>query len=70
MVFFVTETDADIVFCNEFMRYLGEKQSVAVAKLWGRITSFLVPPSDFSGQVLRLCLVHCRVIPKHNMDYQ
>nr|XP_010928998.1 flowering time control protein FPA isoform X2 [Elaeis guineensis] len=54
VVFFVPENDADIVFYNEFMHYLGEKQRAAVAKLGGRITLFLVPPSDFSEQVLKV----------------
>ncbi|KAG1364284.1 flowering time control protein FPA [Cocos nucifera] len=54
VVFFVPENDADIVFYNEFMHYLGEKQRAAVAKLGGRITLFLVPPSDFSEHVLKV----------------
>ncbi|XP_010942508.1 uncharacterized protein [Elaeis guineensis] len=54
VVFFVPETDADIVFYNEFMHYLGEKQRAAVAKLGEKITLFLVPPSDFSEQVLKV----------------
>nr|XP_018684802.1 PREDICTED: flowering time control protein FPA isoform X1 [Musa acuminata subsp. malaccensis]XP_018684803.1 PREDICTED: flowering time control protein FPA isoform X1 [Musa acuminata subsp. malaccensis]XP_018684804.1 PREDICTED: flowering time control protein FPA isoform X1 [Musa acuminata subsp. malaccensis] len=54
VVFFVPETDADIVFYNEFMHYLGEKQRAAVAKLGEKVTLFLVPPSDFSEQVLKV----------------
>lgn len=54
VVFFVPESDADIVFYNEFMNYLGEKQRAAVAKLDDRTTLFLVPPSEFSEKVLKV----------------
>ncbi|KAK8937202.1 Flowering time control protein FPA [Platanthera zijinensis] len=54
VVFFVPESDADIAFYNEFMNYLGEKQRAAVAKLGEKVTLFLVPPSDFSEQVLKV----------------
>ncbi|XP_020102807.1 flowering time control protein FPA isoform X2 [Ananas comosus] len=54
VVFFVPQTDADIAFYNEFMHYLGEKQRAAVAKLGEKLTLFLVPPSDFSEQVLKV----------------
>lgn len=54
VVFFVPESDADIVFYNEFMTYLGEKQRAAVAKLSEKTTLFLVPPSDFSEKVLKV----------------
>ncbi|XP_020583337.1 flowering time control protein FPA [Phalaenopsis equestris] len=54
VVFFVPESDADIGFYGEFMHYLGEKQRVAVAKLEEKVTLFLVPPSDFSEQVLKV----------------
>ncbi|KAH0457821.1 hypothetical protein IEQ34_013136 [Dendrobium chrysotoxum] len=54
VVFFVPESDADIVFYSEFMHYLGEKQRAAVAKLGEKVTLFLVPPSDFSEQVLKV----------------
>ncbi|KAG6512100.1 hypothetical protein ZIOFF_030194 [Zingiber officinale] len=54
VVFFVPETDADITFYNEFMHYLGEKQRAAVAKLEEKVTLFLVPPSEFSQQVLKV----------------
>ncbi|XP_023512616.1 flowering time control protein FPA-like [Cucurbita pepo subsp. pepo] len=54
VVFFVPESDADIVFYNEFMNYLGEKQRAAVAKLDDRTTMFLVPPSEFSEKVLKV----------------
>ncbi|XP_042440022.1 flowering time control protein FPA-like isoform X1 [Zingiber officinale] len=54
VVFFVPENDTDFVFYNEFMHYLGEKQRVAVAKLGEKVTLFLVPPSDFSEQVLKV----------------
>ncbi|CAA6670754.1 unnamed protein product [Spirodela intermedia] len=54
VVFFVPETDADIVFYNEFMNFLGEKNRAAVAKLEEKTTLFLVPPSDFSEKVLKV----------------
>lgn len=54
VVFFVPESDSDIVFYNEFMHYLGEKQRAAVAKLDDRTTLFLVPPSEFSEKVLKV----------------
>lgn len=54
VVFFVPETDADISYYNEFMHYLGEKQRAAVAKLGEKVSLFLVPPSDFSEQVLKV----------------
>ncbi|PKA55832.1 Flowering time control protein FPA [Apostasia shenzhenica] len=54
VVFFVPEGDADISLYNEFMHYLGEKQRVAVVKLDEKVTLFLVPPSDFSEQVLKV----------------
>ena len=54
VVFFVPQTDADMGFYNEFMHYLGEKQRAAVAKLGEKVSLFLVPPSDFSEQVLKV----------------
>ncbi|MQL72336.1 hypothetical protein Taro_004670 [Colocasia esculenta] len=54
VVFFVPESDADIVFYNEFMHYLGEKHRAAVAKLGEKTTLFLVPPSEFSEKVLKV----------------
>lgn len=54
VVFFVPESDTDIVFYNEFMHYLGEKQRAAVSKLDDRTTLFLVPPSEFSEKVLKV----------------
>ncbi|KAF9619206.1 hypothetical protein IFM89_005760 [Coptis chinensis] len=54
VVFFVPESDADIVLYNEFMNYLGEKQRAAVAKLGEKTSLFLVPPSDFSEKVLKV----------------
>lgn len=54
VVFFVPESDSDIVFYNEFMHYLGEKQRAAVSKLDDRTTLFLVPPSEFSEKVLKV----------------
>lgn len=39
---------------NDFMSYLGDKQRAAVCKLGESSTLFLVPPSDFSEQVLRV----------------
>ncbi|KAK9677944.1 hypothetical protein RND81_11G177400 [Saponaria officinalis] len=54
VVFFVAATDADMAYYNEFMHYLGDKQRAAVAKLDERNTLFLVPPSDFSENVLKI----------------
>ncbi|KAF0912133.1 hypothetical protein E2562_013025 [Oryza meyeriana var. granulata] len=54
VVFFVPENDADMAAYNEFMNYLGDKQRAAVCKLGERSSLFLVPPSDFSEQVLRV----------------
>ncbi|XP_058114648.1 flowering time control protein FPA [Magnolia sinica] len=54
VVFFVPGSDADIIFYNEFMHYLGEKQRAAVAKLSEKTTLFLVPPSEFSEKVLKV----------------
>ncbi|CAA7027909.1 unnamed protein product [Microthlaspi erraticum] len=54
VVFFVPGSDADIVFYNEFMHYLEEKQRAAVSKLDETTTLFLVPPSDFSEKVLKV----------------
>lgn len=54
VVFFVPENDPDIIPYNEFMHYLGEKQRAAVAKLGEGTTLFLVPPSQFSEQVLKV----------------
>lgn len=54
VVFFVPESDSDIVLYNEFMHYLGEKQRAAVSKLDDRTTLFLVPPSEFSEKVLKV----------------
>ncbi|XP_010532945.1 PREDICTED: flowering time control protein FPA [Tarenaya hassleriana] len=54
VVFFVPGSDADMVFYNEFMHYLEEKQRAAVSKLDDRTTLFLVPPSDFSEKVLKV----------------
>ncbi|KAJ1289147.1 hypothetical protein BS78_02G142700 [Paspalum vaginatum] len=54
VVFFVPENDVDMAAYNDFMSYLGDKQRAAVCKLGERSTLFLVPPSDFSEQVLRV----------------
>lgn len=54
VVFFVPASDPDMVFYNEFMTYLGEKQRAAVAKLDDINTLFLVPPSEFSEKVLKV----------------
>lgn len=54
VVFFVPENDADMTAYNDFMNYLGDNQRAAVCKLGERSTLFLVPPSDFSEQVLRV----------------
>eukprot|EP00252_Welwitschia_mirabilis_P010889 TRINITY_DN24515_c0_g1_i1.p1 TRINITY_DN24515_c0_g1~~TRINITY_DN24515_c0_g1_i1.p1 ORF type:complete len:973 (-),score=198.03 TRINITY_DN24515_c0_g1_i1:327-3245(-) len=54
VMFFVPETDTEIIPYKEFMHYLGEKQRVAVVNLHEGTTLFLVPPSNFSEQVLKV----------------
>jgi hypothetical protein len=54
VVFFVPGNDADREAYNEFMNYLGDKKCAAVCKFGERSTLFLVPPSDFSEQILRV----------------
>lgn len=54
VVFFVPQTDADIESYNDFMHYLEEKQRVAVAKINEDTTLFLVAPSEFSENVLKV----------------
>lgn len=54
VVFFVPENDPDIIPYNEFKHYLGEKQRAAVAKLGEGTTLFLVPPSQFAEEVLKV----------------
>ena len=51
---FFSYSDADIASYNELMNYLGKKQKAAVAKIDENTTLFLVPPSEFSDEVLKV----------------
>jgi hypothetical protein len=55
VVCFEPETDQDQGPYHDFLRYLGDKRRAGVAK-WGDggATLFLVPPSDFSMDVLKV----------------
>eukprot|EP00897_Mesotaenium_endlicherianum_P004841 jgi/Mesen1/4385/ME000222S03506 len=50
----IPEADADVPPYEDFVQYLGEKHRAGVAKLADGSTLFLVPPSDFSLQVLKV----------------
>nr|XP_017250848.1 PREDICTED: flowering time control protein FPA-like [Daucus carota subsp. sativus] len=54
VVTFFPYSDADIASYNELMNYLGKKQKAAVAKIDENTTLFLVPPSEFSDEVLKV----------------
>eukprot|EP01018_Ginkgo_biloba_P032711 Gb_01786 [translate_table: standard] len=54
LVFFIPEGDQDVPPYTEFLRYLGSKHRAGVAKFSDGTTLFLVPPSDFSEQVLKV----------------
>ncbi|VVB03244.1 unnamed protein product [Arabis nemorensis] len=53
-VFFLPDSEEDFASYTEFLRYLGSKNRAGVAKLDDGTTLFLVPPSDFLTDVLKV----------------
>eukprot|EP00898_Chlorokybus_atmophyticus_P002310 jgi/Chlat1/307/Chrsp1S03067 len=58
VVYFLPESRDDIGAYQDFMQYLGEKNRAAVAR-WGDVTLFVVPPSSFSRDVLKVPRTDC-----------
>ncbi|KAJ8445262.1 hypothetical protein Cgig2_024468 [Carnegiea gigantea] len=54
IVFFLPDSEDDFANYTEFLRYLGSKNRAGVAKLDDGTTLFLVPPSDFLTDVLKV----------------
>ncbi|GAV64311.1 RRM_1 domain-containing protein/SPOC domain-containing protein/RRM_5 domain-containing protein [Cephalotus follicularis] len=54
IVFFLPDSEDDFASYTEFLRYLGGKNRAGVAKLDDGTTLFLVPPSDFLTNVLKV----------------
>ncbi|XP_010508436.1 PREDICTED: flowering time control protein FPA [Camelina sativa] len=54
IVFFLPNLQEDFASYTEFLRYLGSKNRAGVAKLDDGTTLFLVPPSDFLTDVLKV----------------
>ncbi|KAJ0246642.1 RNA recognition motif domain-containing protein [Hirschfeldia incana] len=54
IVFFLPDSEDDFASYTEFLRYLGSKNRAGVAKLDDGTTLFLVPPSDFLTDVLKV----------------
>lgn len=54
IVFFLPDSKEDFASYTEFLRYLGSKNRAGVAKLDDGTTLFLVPPSDFLTDVLKV----------------
>ncbi|CAN8286658.1 unnamed protein product [Cochlearia groenlandica] len=54
IVFFLPDSEEDFASYTEFLRYLGSKDRAGVAKLDDGTTLFLVPPSDFLTDVLKV----------------
>ncbi|EOA23527.1 hypothetical protein CARUB_v10016724mg [Capsella rubella] len=54
IVFFLPDREDDFASYTEFLRYLGSKNRAGVAKLDDGTTLFLVPPSDFLTDVLKV----------------
>ncbi|KFK35180.1 hypothetical protein AALP_AA5G250300 [Arabis alpina] len=54
IVFFLPDSEDDFASYTEFLRYLGSKNRAGVAKLDDGNTLFLVPPSDFLTDVLKV----------------
>ncbi|EOA26552.1 hypothetical protein CARUB_v10022611mg [Capsella rubella] len=54
IVFFLPDSEEDFASYTEFLRYLGSKNRAGVAKLDDGTTLFLVPPSDFLTDVLKV----------------
>uniref|UniRef100_A0A2P2M7E3 Flowering time control protein FPA-like n=1 Tax=Rhizophora mucronata TaxID=61149 RepID=A0A2P2M7E3_RHIMU len=54
VVFFLPDSEDDFAPYTEFLRYLGTKNRAGVAKLDDGTTLFLVPPSEFLSEVLKV----------------
>lgn len=54
IVFFLPDSEDDFPSYTEFLRYLGAKNRAGVAKFVDGTTLFLVPPSDFLTNVLKV----------------
>ncbi|XP_011628733.1 flowering time control protein FPA [Amborella trichopoda] len=54
IVFFLPDNENDFASYTEFLRYLGVKSRAGVAKFDDGTTLFLVPPSDFLTNVLKV----------------
>ncbi|PNS94906.1 hypothetical protein POPTR_017G026600v4 [Populus trichocarpa] len=54
IVFFLPDSEEDFASYTEFLRYLGLKNRAGVAKFDDGTTLFLVPPSDFLKNVLKV----------------
>lgn len=54
IVFFLPDSEKDFAPYTEFLRYLGSNDRAGVAKFDNGTTLFLVPPSDFLTQVLKV----------------
>ncbi|KAJ8755290.1 hypothetical protein K2173_019088 [Erythroxylum novogranatense] len=54
VVFFLPDSEEDFASYTEFLRYLGTKNRAGVAKFDDGTTLFLVPPSDFLSEVLKV----------------
>ncbi|KAK9725133.1 hypothetical protein RND81_05G124300 [Saponaria officinalis] len=54
IVFFLPDSEDDFANYTEFLRYLGSKDRAGVAKLDDGTTLFLVPPSNFLTDVLKV----------------
>ncbi|KAK4781505.1 hypothetical protein SAY86_015607 [Trapa natans] len=54
LVFFLPDSEEDFGSYTEFLRYLASKDRAGVAKLSGGTTLFLIPPSDFLRNVLKV----------------
>lgn len=54
IVFFLPDSEDDFASYTEFLRYLGAKNRAGVAKFDDGTTLFLVPPSDFLTEVLKV----------------
>ncbi|KAJ6802774.1 flowering time control protein FPA [Iris pallida] len=54
VVFFIPDSEDDFASYTEFLRYLGLKSRAGVAKFDDGTTMFLVPPSDFLTEFLKV----------------
>ncbi|WCJ41298.1 RNA binding [Euphorbia peplus] len=54
VVFFLPDSEEDFASYTEFLHYLGSKDRAGVAKFDDGTTLFLVPPSDFLTDVLKV----------------